>query len=320
MPYLDNRMRARILCRLKHLLEKETGYKYKLYYPEYQGSINLVWDIEEKDVPLIFKPDELGADDIYHWLLKKPWKEAFWIRQWTDPHPSIVFDIALFSESARIYVGKTIPLFFMVNKYYDAYVINGDSLWKRTDRMKAALIIPAVIKDLMVFDNALNKTLSKYGVSRSEIMASLCDMRFFLFLELRFNEETEIEEDELVEKLFIRAKAMGEWWNYCKAWLPSLDRREFYESTKVKTPCKGGRGFIEICKWPCEEPHSEICETEIRRKLVNNPHLPIYNFDRCRVKLVDNKIVIDPTEQLESFPLEKIEFLREDFPELFKGS
>ncbi|MBO3842882.1 MAG: hypothetical protein FGF48_10800, partial [Candidatus Brockarchaeota archaeon] len=65
MSYLSKEVRARVLRRLKELLEKETGYKYKLYYPNYQDSVNLVWDIEEKEVPLIFKPDELG-DDTYH--------------------------------------------------------------------------------------------------------------------------------------------------------------------------------------------------------------------------------------------------------------
>lgn len=307
----------RVLRRLKELLEKETGYKYKLH-PKNQATINLTWDIEEKEVPLIFKPDELGADDIYLWMLRKPWNEAFWIRQWTDPHPAVVSDIALFSEDAWINVGKTISLFFMVEKYYNAWVIDGDALWERAGRMKAALMIPAVIKDLMVFDKALDKALSKYGISGSEIIASLCDMRFSLFLDFQFGEEVEMEEDELVENLFIRTKAMSEWWHYCKTWLPSLDRREFYESTRVNKPWKGGRKFIEICKWPCEEPYREHCEADIRRELTESPSIPVYNLDRCRVKLVNSRITVDCSDQIEPIPLEKIGFLREDFPELFE--
>lgn len=320
MPYYGNRERVRVLRRLKELLEKEMGCKYKLYYPEYQDSIDLVWDIERKEIPVVFRPRDLGADDICLEMMERQWSEELWVKDWTDPDPAAVDNIVLFQEYARIYCGKSMPFWFMVEKYYYAYVIDVlDTLWKREDRMKAALIIPAAIKDLMVLDKTLDKALSKYDISRSEVIIGqeVFDENLYPFLDFYIGE---MGEDELIENLLKRAKAMSEWWRDFRAWLASLERREFYESTRVKKPWEDGRKFIKICKWPYEEPHREHYETEIRREFANYPNALIYNLDRYRVRLVDNEIVIDCTERIEPIPLEKIGFLREDFPELFEDN
>jgi hypothetical protein len=166
----------------------------------------------------------------------------------------------------------------------------------------------------------------------------------------------DIDDEETVESVIKRANALTELRKKFREWLASVKRKEYYESTMLylEDPFRKERLPDYLYKWPLtsENKEAERYGRQIKRELLEGV-IRCYNLDGQRLRLAkrtktglrflgrvskngwikidrrnvkeedldreDIVIVVDEKlEKLPKFPLEKIEFLKEDFPELFK--
>jgi len=160
-----------------------------------------------------------------------------------------------------------------------------------------------------------------------------------------------MKDEEIVDNIMKRVYALAEIKRkFRKEWLPSEERRKCYEST-MRYPEDPYRerfwgdekphiGFREIVNWPTGNKEEDEKLRSAIENLVREEALSyekgeqaeisrIYNLDGYRLewvnykfengKIVGGELRINKRKTYK-FPLEKIEFLKEEFPELWKKS
>lgn len=162
----------------------------------------------------------------------------------------------------------------------------------------------------------------------------------------------------IIENILRRVEALTELRKKFREWLPNEQRREYYESTMLypDDPFREKDVSDGIFKWPLvsenEEKHKKY-ERYVKYRLWSSSAGRYYDLDGRRLRLAKKTekglkylgrierrgwIVVSEAEvkkedlysddvvvavderlkKLPKFPLEKIEFLKEDFPEMFK--
>ncbi|MBO3842859.1 MAG: hypothetical protein FGF48_10680, partial [Candidatus Brockarchaeota archaeon] len=145
----------------------------------------------------------------------------------------------------------------MVKRYYHLYTtLPGLEFSIRPNRIKAARIIPAAIKDIEVFLRLLNESLTKYNVPSSELVWNDAriptGIRFSIFLSFPISE---MSDEEATAATITRIRALAEYRRRFRAWLASEERRSFYESTRRFPPHTSLLGkMAELCAWPLGIP------------------------------------------------------------------
>ncbi|MEM2598595.1 MAG: hypothetical protein QW482_02640 [Thermoproteota archaeon] len=363
----------RLARRLKPLLEEDSGVAFRTAFmqePEKYSFLTrsfLEWERDKVDSKFpvydewkYLKEGLLGimfttADltDYYGWE-----GEIDWDKDWIDKTP-IYIDYIKISDHIEIHSSREFDWDFMVKRYYHLYTtLPGIEFSIRPNRIKAARIIPAAIKDIEVFLRLLNESLAKYNVPSSELVWDdirvPTGIRFSIFLSFPISETSD---EEVIMATMRRIRALVEYRRRFRAWLPSEERRSFYESTRRFPPHTTLLGnMAELCAWPLGIPEKEEKYEEYLKKrimscmyyddVVKNkqgkmePLHPFYNLDGYSVKLVGDmffeqkapgqepvarargevKLVIDKENRLEPMPLNEVEFLREDYPELFSST
>jgi len=135
----------------------------------------------------------------------------------------------------------------------------------------------------------------------------------------------EMKEEEVIDNVMRMVDALTEYRRkFRKEWLPSEERRNCYESTSRKFS-------IFLAKWPFESNNEELNEY-YKRRLMNELRdligvSRVYNLDGYSLELknyeakeesIKGEIIVNKRKKLHKFPLEKIKFLREEFPELWE--
>jgi hypothetical protein len=208
-----------------------------------------------------------------------------WPDDFIDPYPVTVESITFYKSGyVETEVSERLDLDFLSEAYY-AMSFSDLALKERDDRMKAARFIPAVIKDIEVFLKYLKTTLEKYNL-KSDL--SNLKYRFELLgdISLTFSAKG-MNDDEIIDNVMRRVEALTEYrTKFRKEWLPSEERRNCYESTFLypEDPFRKDWYYYKLVK-----VGGKIKVKKISRR--KNPY---------------------------KFPLEKIEFLKEEFPELWK--
>ncbi len=246
-----------------------------------------------------------------------------------------------------------------MKRYYHLYTtLPGLEFSIRPNKIKAARIMPAAIKDIEVFLRLLNESLAKYNVPSSELVWDDAriptGVRFSIFLSFPISE---MSDEEVVGATMRRIRALVEYRMRFRAWLPSEERRRFYESTRRFPPHTSLLGnMAELCAWPLGIPEKEKeYEEHLKDRIINSiyyedvmekkqgriePLYPFYNLDGYNVKLVGEmvferkspdqsprarpvggvKLVVNEEDRLEPIPLKEIEFLRDEYLELFAST
>ena len=274
-----------------------------------------------------------------------------WPDDWIDPYPPSIDRVDFMEDSIEISNFSDANLDFMSHAYYYTLYRSWEES-RREDLMKIAMFLPAVIKDLVVFLRLMNDTLDKWGIDRSEFRIT-----WFGNLSYRLKFSVKDMNDKIVDDVLDRAKALAELRGKFREWLSDERRKEYYENTMLypEDPFREGRLPDFLYKWPPGSVDKETYEwylKQVKSELWEGI-IRCYNLDGCRLRLarktrtgfrylgrVDKKgwIKIDKSkireedlgrediivavderlERLPKFPLEKIEFLKEDFPEMFK--
>lgn len=160
-----------------------------------------------------------------------------------------------------------------------------------------------------------------------------------------------MKDEEIIDNIMRRVDALAEIKRkFRKEWLPSEERKKCYESTMQypEDPYREGFqsdkkphiGFRKLINWPTgnkeeDEKYKGEVEILVREEVLRYEKgeqaeiSSIYNFDGYRLewvnykfengKIVGGKLKINKKETCK-FPLEKIEFLREEFSELWEKS
>lgn len=319
-----------------------------------------------------------------------------WPDDWIDPYPASIDSVKVTDEYVTIWKGYDTDLNFICLAYYavkfdvNMYIISLEIppgvpndiltrvLSKREERIRVSRFVPAVVKDLNIFFKMLNEVLAKHGLDISEAYPRV--NRFDCRLVFKISD---MSDESIIDGVLKRVDALTELRRRFREWLPSDERRAYYESTMLfpEDPFRwrfyipeGGFPVPEwwksslpfrrryegpriLCKWPpnVDPDLDKRYEGELKEKLWSSESFRYYDFDGNRLRLarktksglkflgkVVNKrkgwvridknrvreedldredIVIAVDERLEKlpkFPLEKIEFLKEDFPEMFK--
>jgi hypothetical protein len=280
-----------------------------------------------------------------------------WPNDWIDPHPSSVDKITIYEDKVDITLDRDFCLNFMSDYYYGVEFI-AFSKWagptitlkEREDRIKAARLTPAVIKDTEVFLKSLRGTLEKYGVKWtkpkivnhrflsiqnsnkehqtdwSEVEHDYNGWVVFIFKTMNMNNEEIIDNVMKWENVLVEHRKI-----YRYEWLPSKERESYYKSTILLPEGVGRRRILKVphrylYKWPLKNENKEldwyVMELESGLsgcRLTNYKLCKCYNLEGYELRLVDSEIRVDEHKRLYLFPLEKIEFLKEDFPELWKS-
>ncbi len=280
-----------------------------------------------------------------------------WPDDWIDPYPVFINMAKITGDYVEVEKGRDMPLYFMSLAYY-AVDVSDEDLIDREDRMKSARFIPAIVKDFNILLRLLNEVCGKYEIDKSEVKLE----PYFFDCSLRFN-TSDMSDDEVVEKTLVRAEALAELRRRFREWLPSEERKRYYEDTmlfpedpfrrRIRAPdATPAEGF----SWSRFEGRPRLCKIENASKhsfVEYQKLVKYYDLDGNRLRLarkVDGRLKfigrvdrrgrvrIDETElrkenldrddiviavdkrmkKLPKFPLEKIEFLKEDFPEMFK--
>ena len=224
-----------------------------------------------------------------------------WPDDFIDPYPVTVERITFYKNGfMEIYQWKDLDLKLLSEAYY-AISFSDFTLKDREDRMKAARLIPAVIKDIEVFLRILKESLERHNINfdfskvgTNGLTVSSQDgssnlkysFEFLGHVSLTFPTKG-MNDEEIVDNVMRRVEALTECRRkFRKEWLPSEERRNCYEST-----------FL----YP-EDPFRK-------------------DWFYYRLVKVGGKIKVKKTSRRRNpykFPLEKIEFLKEDFPELWE--
>jgi len=282
-----------------------------------------------------------------------------WPDDWIDPYPISVETVTISKDHIEIET-EGFDLHFLCKYYYALWPLillfsNEDSmtvmLSEREDRMKAARIMPAVIKDIEVFLKSLQSSLERWGIDQREVKYNLS----ILGVSVKFD-TVGMNDEQIINEVLKRTDALTEHSKRMKTeWFPSEERRKCYEETKLfrDDPFRERIWSRVICKWPLKRggEFDRKYENVVRNELIESlkePRYKVYNLDGYKLRLVnyrlvpekvrtkvikngkvvehevmkekieDGKIIIDKRSRLYKFPLEKIEFLKEDFPEMFK--
>jgi len=289
-----------------------------------------------------------------------------WPDDFIDPYPVTVERITFYKNGfMEIYQWKDLDLKLLSEAYY-AITFSDFTLKDREDRMKAARLIPAVIKDIEVFLRILKESLERHNikfdfskvgtnglnVSSQDGSSNLkYSFEFLGHVSLTFPTKG-MNDDEIVDNVMRRVEALTEYRRkFRKEWLPSEERRNCYESTFLypEDPFRKSWFYYRLVKWPFKSSSDEInkaYENGIRNELLEHlkyyfgiyysgggkisKYSDLYNLDGYNLELVNYKlegkeivggeIKINKRKRIYKFPLEKIEFLKEDFPELWKNN
>ena len=282
-----------------------------------------------------------------------------WPDDWIDPYPISVETVTISRDQIEIEI-DSFDLHFLCKYYYALWPLillfsNEDSitvmLSKREDRMKAARIMPAVIKDIEVFLKSLQSSLERWSIGQQEVKYNFS----ILGASIKFD-TVGMNDEHIINEVIKRTDALTEHLKRMKSeWFPSEERRNYYEETKLfrDDPFRERIWSRVICKWPLkrDEEFNRKYEDVMRDELIESlsePRHKVYNLDGYKLRLVnyrlvpekvrtkvvengkvvehevlkekieDGTIIVDKRSRLYKFPLEKIEFLKEDFPEMFK--
>jgi hypothetical protein len=211
-----------------------------------------------------------------------------------------------------------------------------DLYTSRRDKMKLARYLPAVIKDIEV----ATMTIAKISESKEFDASEFKFTRGYHLSCFRVKSEfstNKMSEDEIVKNCIERAKVITEWRKKFRTWLPSSERKQCYESTKMQhetLKLKNGdwwfTGVAGLIKW-----RALVKSKKIREKLIQyhiyrylDHGAPLFTSDgygiighrirheyKFSFKVDRGQKVF---ERLKPIPFEEIEFLKEGFPEMFE--
>jgi hypothetical protein len=320
-----------------------------------------------------------------------------WPDDWIDPYPASIDRIMISDEYVKVDKLEEMDLNFISLAYYaiefsSALFIPSFKQFpslpetnlltriflNKEDRIKLSRFLPAVIKDFNIFLKILEEVLTKYKISSSEVYLNVFRFHCSLIFKIK-----DMDDEEIFENIVRRADALTELRRRFREWLPSDERRAYYESTMLfpEDPFRwkfyipeGGFPVPEwwksdlpfrrryegpriLCKWPpnVDPDLDKRYERKLKEELWSSESFRYYDFDGNRLRLakktksglrflgkVTNRkkgwikidksmveeedldredVVIAVDERLEKLPkipLEKIEFLKEDLPEMFK--
>jgi len=301
-----------------------------------------------------------------------------WPDDWIDPYPPFI-DYLYFNSKEniiKILINGCVNLNFMAEMYYAVWILSLHPLVfkRRQDLMKLARFVPAVVKDFCVHSKITNEVFTKYNVDRSEVEIN----PILLYCRMKFS-TAGMSDNEIIESVLKRVEVLSELKRRWEEWLPSDERREYYESTiafpedyPARYRIYGGHsgvrrlglyeGMPSLRKYPLESGNPEWDKDEERHlKLWLWDGSKEYNLDGYRLRLAiktergvellgkpdrkgwiklkkegsifeaeakkerdeilsrkDLVIVVDKRmKRLPKIPLEKMRFLREEFPEMF---
>jgi len=327
-------------------LEEMSGYEFtveRFFYPASHWACLRkepdypVKTSDRKDIGMMFRQAE------FRHVYFDEERRIKWPDDWIDPYPVFIDGVHVYDRQVEVTIRKDLDWYFMCNAYYSMVPVTplshrrfGDfstiTLAEREDRMKAARLIPAGIRDIQVFLKFLAETLQKHSINSSEVQYDFFDFG----LTARYSTYG-MDKQEVVGNAIRRATALAEHRKRFKLeWLPSQERKKAYESTMLfeKDPFRKSTQTRHFCKWPFKTGNYELdswYEGRVREDL-EGLFWPVYDLNGHGLKLVGHEtyaeplgrkrarggqIAIDEGASLEPFPLEKIEFLKEDFPELF---
>ncbi|MEM2930850.1 MAG: hypothetical protein QW797_08350 [Thermoproteota archaeon] len=327
---------------LKRALEDESGYKFELQDIVDEKKVNykkLLRKYDLESLPTILKLSQKGTIGLgeYYNLWGWPHKEIDWEKDWKDDNPVFIDYVEVWPNKVLIGTSGEFMLDFMAHKYYGLGEIilepRSDIYVNKEDKMKLARYMPAVIKDVEIALKAMSEVSTANGFDTS-------GFKFFFQPWVDFCVKSEhplvgIKEEEIVENCIRRVKVMSEWRKRFRAWLPSMERKHFYENTKIGYTArmlkKGNwwsTGVEGLIKWPVKDRkiREKVIRNHIYRYLDHGAHL--FTLDGYGIigYRIDHeykfKFWVDRRQKkfqrLKPIPLEKIGFLREDFPEMFK--
>jgi hypothetical protein len=381
----SNGKRENLAKRLAKELKERSGYEFIL---NLISSPPFHWACKRKEPNYPVKsPDgrELGLMYVVGDLFKiyfDGMKRIKWPDDWIDPYPPFIDRVRFVDDFIEVDKGMDMDLGFISEAYYSvdfghflilSVLESIDTatiiLTNREDRMKVARFMPSVVKDFNIFLKLLDEVCTKYRISKPEVYIYPSHFNCWM----RFKIE-DMSDEEVVENTLVRVEALKELrWKF-REWLPSEERREYYESTmlfpedpfrrKFRIPDVVDRssGFSwrkydgprYLYKWPLKSGSDELdkkYEQTLKLELWDTESFKYYDLDGYRIRLAiktekglkflgkvnrkgwvkineikkedltreDIVIAVDKKmKRLPKFPLEKIEFLNEDFPEMFK--
>ncbi|MGB9760398.1 MAG: hypothetical protein ACP5KW_07785 [Thermoproteota archaeon] len=330
---------------IRQMLEDESGYGFELQDVTENSGISykqLLRKFDIKSLPTILRLSmEGGLYDYYRIWSAKPKKDIDWEKDWKDENMISIDYVEVRSDRITIGTFGEFEVNFMAKMYYDVDEIifePRDELYtNREDRMKLARYIPAVIKDVEVALKLITKVSADSGLSTSEFKLSrseppLRELDFTVTSEFQI---TGMNMEDIIENSIKRIKVISKWRKAFRTWLSSAQREEFYEASKWaclvykrerrRWWVTGGPGLI---KWPVygKKAKEVLTEHHIYRYLDHGA--PLFTFDGYGIvgyrigHEYKFRFLVDKKEKkfrrLKQVPLEKIEFLKEDFPEMFK--
>jgi hypothetical protein len=323
---------------LKNALKAESGYEFELQdVTDEKTGISYKKLVRKYDLKSL--PAMLRFSREFYYLYKNyicEDREIEWENDWRDPNPISVDYIEIWPDRVLIGTSGEFSTLFMTEKYHDLEVIldSEDALYmNREDKMKLARYVPALIKDVEVAIKIMAEVSTRNGFDPSEF-------KFFQLDDVGFCVKTEystvgMREEKIVENCMKRVKVISEWRRRFRTWLSSTERKQYYESTKGpldvfkherrRWVVTGGVGLV---KWPVKDKNvrEKIISHHIYRYLSHGA--PIFTLDGYGIvgyRINHDykfKFWVDRKQKkfrkLSLIPLEKIEFLKEDFPEMFK--
>ena len=273
-----------------------------------------------------------------------------WPDDWIDPYITSIEAVYIFNDHIKVWKSHEVDLDFMCHAYYNAHVSTTYFL-NREYRTRAARFVPAVVKDFNVFLKLSDEVCSKYKLDRFVI-----DMPDILACSVGLD-IANLSDKEVVDRVIRRVEALTELRRRFREWLPSDERRGYYESTMLypEDPFRERTIMNQIIEWPHKSgdpkknaEHERWSKAALMLEGRVKPLRKYYNFDGYRLRLArktgenleflgkiieggmivydeemlpkeDTVVAVDEKlDKLLKFSLEKIEFLKEDFPEMFK--
>jgi hypothetical protein len=293
-------------------------------------------------------------------------KQIKWPDDWIDPYPIFIKWVKIGDDYVEIQKGEDTDLEFLSIAYY-AIDIPSYNLLVREDRMKMAMFVPAVVKDFNIFLKFIDDVCNSYSIGKSEIVLHpILDARS-LDCSVKFR-TVGMNDDEIIENTLRKANLLTKLREKVRSWLPSEERRSYYESTMLfpEDPFRRRIGYFPdvtpvegfhlsrfekrcLCKWPVTDKEGEkvwkhsvweywwvkyydLDGNRLRLAMKSDKELKFLGkpdkIGRIDLRKVIKKEDLDKEhivvavdrkmKRLPKFPLEKIEFLKEDFPEMFK--
>lgn len=162
---------------LRQMLKDESGYEFELRdtVDESTGTSykRLLRKYDIQSLPMILRLSLEGElYDYYRIWSAEPKRNIDWERDWKDDNPISIDYVEASSDRLTIGTFGEFQANFMAKMYYDVDEIifepRDEIYTNREDRMKLAVYVPAVIKDVEVALKLLTKVSSDSGLSVSE--------------------------------------------------------------------------------------------------------------------------------------------------------